>query len=173
MLNISQCTHMKLEWEGKEFMSIGKARKILLASYETIWQQETVTKSKLKLYNTVKSTWEVGEHIVARLEKSKRSIVTQFRLGILGLQVELGRYNSVPRAERICTLCKEECEDELHFLFRCRKLSSCRQEQFEKESYLTENNSELDKLQYLTNKPFVLSNTLYKLWHTQQKLTRV
>lgn len=36
------------------------------------------------------------------------------------LFIESGRFYGIPRSERICTLCKLEIEDEMHFILKCK-----------------------------------------------------
>ena len=50
----------------------------------------------------------------------QRSYLSQLRIGILQINIEIGRYRSIPLEERLCRLCNmNEIEDEIHFLFRC------------------------------------------------------
>ena len=47
-------------------------------------------------------------------------MLAQIRLGILPLNIEVGRYRNQPLEERLCPICElQEVEDEFHFLFRC------------------------------------------------------
>ena len=44
--------------------------------------------------------------------------MAQFRLGIIPIEVEIGRYQSIPLENRICKLCKlNQIKDEKHVLF--------------------------------------------------------
>ena len=44
----------------------------------------------------------------------------KFRCGSHKLPIEMGRFFSIDRSERICDLCnKEELGDEFHYLFNC------------------------------------------------------
>jgi hypothetical protein len=50
------------------------------------------------------------------MPKYLRSILAQFRCGILPLRIETGRYHGEPVKERICSLCSENnVEDKIHF----------------------------------------------------------
>ena len=72
------------------------------------------------------------------MSRSRRSLLAQFRLGILPLEIETGRYTPIydkntklnkkrHPSERICTLCNIGlCEDELHFLLICPVLRDLR-----------------------------------------------
>ena len=48
--------------------------------------------------------------------KMSRSIFAQLRLGILPLEIETGRFRNIPSENRMCHFCKNEVEDELHFV---------------------------------------------------------
>ena len=46
--------------------------------------------------------------------------MTKLRLGLLNLQIVLGRYEGVPREEHVCKLCDSGLiEDEMHFVLVC------------------------------------------------------
>ena len=68
----------------------------------------------------------MSDHVKLYLKKDKRALVTQLTLGVLQLQIELGRYQNIVRDLRICKLCNQEVESELHFLLRCSKLECIR-----------------------------------------------
>ena len=57
-----------------------------------------------------------------QLLPQERSYLTQLRLGILPINIETGRYKSIPLERRLCTLCNlDQIEDEIHILFYCNK----------------------------------------------------
>ena len=60
--------------------------------------------------------------------RSMRSIVGQLRVGTLKLRIESGRFVGEAREERLCPLCKQEPETEVHFLFDCCELQAVREE---------------------------------------------
>ena len=54
--------------------------------------------------------------------------MTKLRLGLLNLQIVLGRYEGVPREERFCKLCDSGLvEDEMHFVLVCNYFINERQ----------------------------------------------
>ena len=159
---------MQDNWNVEERIPIKKAKKVLLESYEIAWQYDVKQKSKLSMYRRIKTEWG-SLHATSKLPKSKRSLMSQFRLGILGLQVELGRYTATVRHERICNLCNTECEDEYHFIFRCNKLENIHQDLYDREDYLYSLN-EKEKITELTKRPYVFANFLYKMWQARSKL---
>ena len=58
--------------------------------------------------------------------KMSRSIFAQFRLGILRLEIETGRFRNIPSESRMCHFCINEIEDELHFVCVCPVYSNHR-----------------------------------------------
>ena len=116
------------------------------------------------LYNDLNPCFDVKPHITANLNKFKRSLISQIRIGSLSLQVELGRYHNLPRNERICTLCNEGIEDEIHFLFMCDKLSQYRIELYYKLPELLIYPKNNEQLELLSNKPYIFANYLTKIW---------
>jgi hypothetical protein len=71
-----------------------------------------------------------SEETVRYLESlpySERNIFTKFRIGVHNLEIEKGRHKNLPEHIRICTLCNCEVEDEIHFLMRCTKLKTFRE----------------------------------------------
>ena len=56
------------------------------------------------------------------LTRGQRSVIAKLRLGILPINIELGRYNGIERGLRMCNICNTgEVEDEIHFLLKCVK----------------------------------------------------
>ena len=54
------------------------------------------------------------------MSKRNRSLFAQFRLGILPLHIEMGRYNNTTLEDKLCVLCNlKEVENEYHFLMSC------------------------------------------------------
>ena len=47
-------------------------------------------------------------------------LMSKFKMGILPLAIEIGRYNNTPKDQRLCKFCtKNVIEDELHFMTEC------------------------------------------------------
>ncbi len=62
------------------------------------------------------------------LLEEKRSLMAQFRIGILPLHIETGRFRDKRINKRVCLLCNTgEVENELHLLCVCTTYSNCRQ----------------------------------------------
>ena len=75
---------------------------------------------KLETYSFYKRQYEKESYCEVMLKRWQRSLLAKLRLGIFPINLELGRYNGIPRQERWGTLCnKREIENELHILFHC------------------------------------------------------
>ncbi len=53
------------------------------------------------------------------LARTTRSFIAQFRIGILSLHIETGRFVETNPEDRIFFICKMEPETEIHFMFKC------------------------------------------------------
>jgi len=143
-------SHLSNNWssEVKEIMSkIGKIEvftnqtvceideaKQLLDDLEILeWENSRYSKPKLRYYNMYKTEFGVSDYVLFNIPKYKRSLMAQFRAGILPLEIETGRFRNTPLNERICKLCNlHEIEDEYHFLLRCEMFDNERQTMFSK-----------------------------------------
>ena len=79
-----------------------------------------LNKPKLRTYCTFKTTYCVEGYLNLDLSRSERSLLAQFRLGILPLRIETGRFRGEALNTRTCRFCDlNEIEDEPHFIFHC------------------------------------------------------
>ena len=62
-------------------------------------------------------------HVTCR---AHRSVFARLRGGSASLEIERSRYQGVPAEQRICKLCMDEVEDELHFCLKCKTTSAAR-----------------------------------------------
>lgn len=84
--------------------------------------------SKLKIYNICKNNFGLEKYLTIVNNFELRRSFTKLRTSSHRLQIELGRYQGVPRHNRICTKCSSNViEDELHFLFECSKYDEDRE----------------------------------------------
>jgi hypothetical protein len=63
--------------------------------------------NKLRTYRLVKHIFSF-ELDVLHLSDEKRKLLTKFRISAHKLEIEQGRYNKLPIANHICSLCKTE-----------------------------------------------------------------
>ena len=109
----------------------------LRRNYENTWKINIMNKAKLRTYVLFKTSYTTETYLKLNLVKWERSTLAQFRLGVLPLEIETGRYkrkkeeNGSMRKlevnERLCKMCSEiEVEDEIHFLLKCTKYNEDR-----------------------------------------------
>ena len=108
--------------------------------------------SKLLLYKKLEPSFE-REFYLSFNEFSIRRIFTKLRISDHNLEIERGRYNKIPREERLCRTCNA-IEDEAHFILKCSKNQNLRKSLFDKILtdydqfiYLTDD----QKIKYLLN----------------------
>ena len=110
-------------------------------------------KDKLRYYNMFKYDMEKEDYLSFNITRYQRSLMAQFRLGILPLEIEVGRYRNIPLSNRICQMCTANVvEDEIHFLCECSSYSEFRSELFTSAKEADSNfstNDLIDKFVYL------------------------
>ena len=78
--------------------------------------------------------------------RRKRSLLAQFRMGILPIALETGRFKGLPIEERTCKLCEmKEKEDEMHVLCSCNLYHSIRNSMYDSILQRHDNFFNLDK----------------------------
>ena len=98
---------------------------------EKEWKEEVEQKPKLRLYKTFKDNFMPESYLQNNFPRYKRSLLAQFRTGVLPLRIENGRfhltkdpitklYRKLNIEERTCLICNSNAiEDEVHFLCNC------------------------------------------------------
>ena len=76
-----------------------------------------VEHAKTENIRTFKSEFKCEDYVRMNLSKHERSLLCQFRSGILPLRIETGRYAGEPFDNRTCRFCDlTSVENEKHFL---------------------------------------------------------
>ncbi len=87
---------------------------------ELCWKHESNQYPKLRTYILFKQNFTVEKYLNIGLTRRERSLMAQYRLGVLPLRLETGRYKGEKEEERLCVLCNTgQIENEHHFLFYC------------------------------------------------------
>ena len=95
------------------------------------WDEGRYSSDKLRYYNLYKYDKDVESYLKLNISRYQRSILAQFRCGILPLQIEVGRYRDINLSERLCQMCNQNVvEDEIHFLCDCACYSELRNDMF-------------------------------------------
>ena len=83
------------------------------------WNSEISLSSKGKIYNIFKENFRFEKYLIT-LPQNIWTILLKFRTANHHLPIEIGRWNSIPIEDRICTLCNiNDIGDEFHYLFIC------------------------------------------------------
>ena len=96
-------------------LSLFKPRFAAITNLE--WQNGVHAKPKLRTYKMFKTDLHVEPYLTGYLFRRARSLLAQFRMSILPLNIEVGRYSGIAPENRFCTMCTLHVpEDEIHFL---------------------------------------------------------
>jgi len=107
-------------FENLSLCNIEMAKASIWEKMQQDWLNDVNAKPKLRTYKLYKTELAVENYVSMNLNRQERSVVAQFRSGILPLRVETGRFRGEAVEERLCTFCKQNVvEDEMHFLFHC------------------------------------------------------
>jgi hypothetical protein len=146
------------------------------------WNDQRSQKIKLRNYNLFKSDMSAEPYVLMNLPKNIRSYYAQFRMGILPIMIEVGRYHGIPLEQRFCPLCTEiQCEiieDEFHLLCICQSYENLRLQLYNKviktfplfmnldnfEKFLMLNtNFQLETAKFVNNVMKIRQNYLYRI----------
>ncbi len=127
-------------------LDVVKARLIKLNREK--WWAATADMTKLRTYRVLYDEQDYKGLVYANLTRRQRSLLTKFKLGILPLGIEVGRFTDVPLEYRLCQVCKEGLlEDEFHFILYCEGLKDTRSRFFEGTTYLEDVEDVTDKVE--------------------------
>ena len=62
-----------------------------------------------------------------------------FRSGCHNLEIEVGRHHGLPTHDRLCRLCKDDVENEIHFMLQCTVYESLRKKYLPRKYYIFPN----------------------------------
>ena len=80
------------------------------------WRNAIASKLKIRTFVKFKLVYRTELYVSSLLSKSIRSLLGQFRCGVLPLATETGRYRQIPSNERYCTFCDGNAkEDKANF----------------------------------------------------------
>ena len=125
-------TNLLHHFSDKTACNIDIFRTRLMDMEREQWQNNLLTKPKLRTYITFKNSYEQENYLRINLSRAERSYLAQFRCGILPIRIETGRFRGEEVGERLCTLCdSESVEDEIHFVLHCSKYADLRKDLFD------------------------------------------
>ena len=95
--------------------------------YVSYWNQTLQQSQKRSFYCTIKDDYSPSPYLALTRKNPSRKALVRFRISSHQLRIETGRYENIPRNERICHFCtSNKIEDENHFLLDCKAYSQIR-----------------------------------------------
>ena len=119
-------------FEHKEAIILSEVKTLLEDNYKAKWLNVLDSKPKLRTYRQFKFRLETESYVKFMNNRRDRSILAQFRSGVLPLAIETGRYKNVAPDERFCFHCITQVESEIHFILHCPLYLEVRQSLLDK-----------------------------------------
>ena len=91
---------------------------ILSDQFIRSWFSYLSNSSRGQFYGLFKKQFGLENYLI-RLHENSRIWITKLRASNLRIPVETGRWQNIPKPDRICTLCRKAVGDEFHLLFLC------------------------------------------------------
>ena len=95
------------------------------------WTLESYSKTKLRTFIQIHDFDDPRVLICANLSRTRWSLVSKFKAGVLPVKLETGWFKGIGIEKRICDLCKSRVEDKLDFTFGCDAMEDARKQYFE------------------------------------------
>ena len=99
---------------------ISLVRNKLEDHFKEKFRKEVGNSSRLTLYSSIKDDFKEEQYISDVKYYKYRSAITKFRISARTFPIEKGRWQSIPRDQRLCPLCLGNLiGDEKHYIFHC------------------------------------------------------
>jgi len=139
------------------------------------WKTLLISKPKLRTYMKFKTQFGCEPYIYLNISKSHRSVMSQFRMGVLPLYIETGRYDRTPVEKRICQFCSlNRIEDEFHFLIECCAYNYLRTNLYQKidsiDTYFKDLSVEDRFVHMMKHHQILIVNYLLDAWTARKNL---
>ena len=100
-------------------------------NYHQSWYSNMNNSSRLSMYSRYKHDFQFETYLDTLPHQKFRIALTKFRLSSHNLAIERGRFENVPRENRICRYCNlQVVESEYHFLLVCPLYKDLRRKYF-------------------------------------------
>ena len=139
------------------------------------WVEELASKPKLRTYVTYKTEFGLESYISSNMSRQRRSLMAQFRLGILPITFETGRFINIPLQDRKCTICDlNEVEVVKHFLCICPVYNNIRSTRYTKANTISSEFSTLNMSErFIFLMKYVwrdVSNFIFTVWNRRKSI---
>ena len=127
LLQVLQKIDLECIFHSTSICNLEHATNELLKIMNEDWKDKLLAKPKLRTYIKFKENYSTEDYVKYNISRRQRSLMAQFRIGILPLHVETGRFRGTPLEQRICFMCNDnEIETEQHFLLECNMYQELR-----------------------------------------------
>ena len=98
-----------------------KLSKAVYEEFNSIWQGQIPLYTKAATYKLFKDIMKFENYLTYIKNRKQRVTFTKLRPSDHNLLIEEGRrrHPRIPREQRLCPLCSQEVENEIHFLITC------------------------------------------------------
>ena len=125
---------------------------LMQQKYILHWQHTMQNSTKLEFFNTFKNDYAPSSYLGLTNKLSERKELVKLRIGNHKLRIETGRYDQIPRVNRLCPICaSNQIEDESHFLIYYNKYSILRNKFYRKIEHIIPNFKQLPLLQAISD----------------------
>ena len=101
--------------------------------YVSYWNQTLQQSQKLSFYCTIKDQYSPSSYLVLTRKNPSLKALVRFRISSHQLRTETGRYEKIPRDERICYFCtRNDFHLQFCYLLDCKAYSQIRDTFFSK-----------------------------------------
>ena len=134
-----------------------KLTKICIGNYDRYWSQELNNSPKAISYATFKSTICMEKYLILVKNSKHKIALSRLRLSNHNLMIEKGRHlrPQIERNNRKCFHCKDDVEDEKHFVMNCPQYDQERTSLFQ---VCNQNSIHFDSLNVDQKFHFVMTN---------------
>ena len=102
---------------------IGKSKReineICNGNHDRFWVRKLSESTKATSFIRFKTNISIETHLTLNFNTVHKKAISRFRLSNHPLMIEKGRHLKIDRNERKCYFCKDDIEDEKHFLIKC------------------------------------------------------
>lgn len=99
----------------------------MFEKHKTEWRVQINSKTgtrpnqsnKLCTYELFKHEYKTEAYLTNTIPRGHRTALAKFRFGVVPLRLETDRYERIPVEQRLCFICDNVVEDELHVLINC------------------------------------------------------
>ena len=103
---ILRTVDMEASYIHNRVVDLETLKTVLLDKYKDEWKIAVTNKPKLRTFILFKDEYCTEKYLLYNLTKFERAIMAQFRLGILPIRVETGRFRNEAVNERLRILCE-------------------------------------------------------------------